>query len=109
MCKYNIGEVVIAVVPYSDGSGVKKRPCIILNTKKLIQDCNYFLLECNSFKSKHYDSNVLKITKQHAEFETLGFTEDTIITKNKCWLPEKMLTKFAGNPIGKCNFINQLI
>ncbi len=111
MCKYKRGSVVWILVYYSDKIGFKHRPCIVLNSKNIVQSCRYLVLECSTLKDKH-KSLGYKIIKTHdKEFNNLGFEEDTAITNTKTWVDEKFLKPPPNrgfNPIGFCNFVDDL-
>jgi hypothetical protein len=111
MCKYKRGDVVWALCAYTDGSGVKPRPCIVCKTQDLSQSCKYFIIECSTFKEKHSGMKGINISESHSEFSILGFEEHTFITETKAWLPEMFLKPPANrgaNPIGFCNFIDSI-
>jgi len=88
MCKYKRGDVVWILCAYTDGSGVKPRPCIVSKTKDLSQSCEYFIIECSSLKDKHHKMKGKIINESHDEYGNLGFYEPTFITQTKAWVKE---------------------
>jgi len=110
MCKYKKGDVVWALCPFTDGTGTKHRPCIVLNLDK---DCRYFIVECSSLKGKHHNLPGIIVRSNHDEFANLGFPESTFINfSNKAWLKETFLRPPPGekeNPIGVCNFMEKIV
>lgn len=108
MCKYKTGEVVWALVPFSDGTGQKARPCIIL---ELDRDCRYFLMECCSLLDKHHKMQGIIIRENHEEFFNMGLKNSSFINfSNKVRLPEKFLIPPPNekNPMGICNLMDEI-
>ena len=111
MCKYKRGDVVWALCVFSDGSGVKSRPCIIHSVQSLVQSCTYLIIECSSLKDKHSKMKGITIMPTHTEYGNLGFDEATFITETKGWVKEHLMKPPPhknSNPIGFCNFIDNI-
>jgi|GEM_PF-5530201 len=111
MCKYKRGDVVWVLCVFTNGTGVKPRPCIISNVKSLIQSCEYFIIECSTIKDKHSGMKGKVIGITHPEYSNLGFEEATFITQTKGWVKEHFMKpppNRGTNPIGFCNFIDAL-
>ena len=109
MCKYSIGDVIWGIVPFSDGTGFKFRPTIVIDLNPNI--CKYLIVECSTLKDKHTSSHGIIIKPDDANFLVCGFEEPTIIVKNKCWILEKHFKphpRKGSNPIGKCTFLNKV-
>jgi hypothetical protein len=86
-------------MPYSDGSGIKKRPSVVLKS----EDSKCLMLEINSLKDKHANMNGKRIYKDTPEYKQMGLWEKSIILGSKAWLKNF----FLRNKIGTCPFINE--
>lgn len=108
MCKFKRGDILWGIVSFSDRTGVKPRPVIILNVNPI---CRYFVVECYSLLDRHASTFGIEIKKNHPNFIECGFDDDTFIhCKNRCWLEEKLLIKHPskGKPMGFCCFVDEV-
>jgi hypothetical protein len=93
--KYVDGDVLIAHVPYEDGTGLKIRPVIVL--KIIPEKERYVIAECYSDK-ENYGKNFGILIKQGTQlYNELGFDKDTFITSSIKAIYEKVVIKKIGH------------
>lgn len=100
MAQFSRGDVLICLCPYSDGSGTKARPVIVIKVSANQQ--SYLVLECNSYKDKHRSMAGKVIEVNSPEYIQMGLREKSIIVGTRGWLK----VTFCFSKIGTCPFIS---
>lgn len=96
------GDIVLVSFPFTDLSGVKLRPAVVISTQAVHKMTGDFtLLFISSVVPKKTDPFELAFRATHSEFEMSGLKKDSLFKTNKITTISERLIKRKLGSLGK--------